>query len=279
VILFDEIDELIRVRDGVGSDPFGRFLTTSMLPKLAKLWEQRRVLFFVNTNDIEVADPAIKRSQRFDAAIFVPPPSFEKKKERLDEVLGYKQPGLSKREVEKALEETSVNAPLGVFALLRWDQIDDLAHRITHRVADGEKKTDALTMALAELGTELERTDWKKSQTESEQENSTAGKAPAAQENSTDPLAPMFHRWGRQGLDERRDHRAKTILKIDPKYAGRLPDDWKVYGSAADNSGEYIVIEPAVERALAMDEAGELSLKGEDWTATDPSGTLSFTVS
>ena len=58
VVLFDEIDELIRKRDGE-TDPFGRFLTTSMLPKLAKLWDQRRVLFFVATNDVDVADPAL----------------------------------------------------------------------------------------------------------------------------------------------------------------------------------------------------------------------------
>jgi energy-coupling factor transporter ATP-binding protein EcfA2 len=268
VILFDEIDELIRIRDGVGSDPFGRFLTTSMLPKLAKLWEQRRVLFFVNTNDIEVADPAIKRSQRFDAAIFVPPPSFEKKKEELDRILGYEQPGLDKDEVEKALTETP--SALGVFALLRWDQINDLAHRVAHRVADGEGKPEALIAALADLGTELERTDWKKSQTKVVQDNSIP-------EKLADPLASMFQRWGRQGLDERRDHRAKAVLKIDPKYAGQLPAEWDAYESAIDN-GKYVVIGPAVEGALAMDESGQLSLKGGDWTVADPSGTLFFTV-
>ena len=83
VVLFDEIDELLRDRGQAESDPFGRFLTTSMLPKLAKLWEQRRVLFFVNTNWIDTADPAIKRSQRFDAALLVLPPSFEVKRQAI----------------------------------------------------------------------------------------------------------------------------------------------------------------------------------------------------
>ena len=47
VILFDEIDELVRERD-MEKDAFGRFLTTSMLPKLAELWEARKILYFVS---------------------------------------------------------------------------------------------------------------------------------------------------------------------------------------------------------------------------------------
>jgi hypothetical protein len=45
VILFDEIDELVRAREK-DSDAFGRFLTTSMLPKLAELWSGRKVIYF-----------------------------------------------------------------------------------------------------------------------------------------------------------------------------------------------------------------------------------------
>jgi SpoVK/Ycf46/Vps4 family AAA+-type ATPase len=41
VVLFDEVDELIRSRGEAETDPFGRFLTTSMLPKIAQLWSQR----------------------------------------------------------------------------------------------------------------------------------------------------------------------------------------------------------------------------------------------
>ena len=78
VVLFDEIDELVRERD-VEPDAFGRFLTTSMLPKLAELWKQRKVAYFIATNHIEYFDRAVTRAQRFDALIFVTPPSFEKK--------------------------------------------------------------------------------------------------------------------------------------------------------------------------------------------------------
>ena len=91
VILFDEIDELVRAReheiDGLGrareqeNDAFGRFLTTSMLPKLAELWKRQKVIYFVATNHIEFFDPAIIRAQRFDALIRVPSSFIQKKAE------------------------------------------------------------------------------------------------------------------------------------------------------------------------------------------------------
>src|SRR5262249_53914110 len=94
VILFDEVDELVRERafrnpqqEQASADMFGRFLTTSMLPKLAELWKQRKILYFVATNHLEYFDEAIKRSQRFDAHLFVAPPSFEKKKKVLNGLL------------------------------------------------------------------------------------------------------------------------------------------------------------------------------------------------
>jgi hypothetical protein len=86
VVLFDEIDELVRERD-VEPDAFGRFLTTSMLPKLAELWEARKIMYFVATNHIEYFDRAVTRSQRFDAIIFVSPPSFGAKKDEVRRIL------------------------------------------------------------------------------------------------------------------------------------------------------------------------------------------------
>jgi len=86
VVLFDEIDELVRER-AIEPDQFGRFLTTSMLPRLAELWKGRKVMYFVATNHIEYFDRAVTRSERFDAIIFMSPPSFEAKIERLLQVL------------------------------------------------------------------------------------------------------------------------------------------------------------------------------------------------
>lgn len=162
VILFDEIDELIRHRDDSETDPFGRFLTTSMLPKIAQLYKQRRVLFFVATNHIERADPAIRRSQRFDATILVMPPSFRRKCARLQALL--KQPLPSKltlEEVASALSNdhgTPETNPLGIFALLRWDQLDELAAKLDSVEVAAANST--LEAELGRMGEQLERLEW-----------------------------------------------------------------------------------------------------------------------
>ncbi|HEX4114725.1 MAG TPA: ATP-binding protein [Solirubrobacteraceae bacterium] len=181
VILFDEIDELIRLRSDEQTDPFGRFLTTSMLPKLAQLWDQRRVLFFANTNYVAKADPAIRRSQRFDGAVLVMPPAFDKKVEELgsgwtgsltrDAIQAALDAGRPRArpsneavavgadaapEVEHggaAGEDQTLLDPLGVFALLRWDQLAQL-----RSVDVGD--VEGLKQALGELAVELARNEW-----------------------------------------------------------------------------------------------------------------------
>jgi uridine kinase len=168
VVLFDEIDELIRKRDGE-SDPFGRFLTTSMLPKLAKLWDQRRILFFVATNDVDIADAAIKRSQRFDARIFVAPPAFHVKKRMLSEALikrGRRFPtALKERAVTAALQGSFDDGdPFGVLALLRFDQISELTGLMIREAGDADIiSTAAAKAALGEMGKQLRAVEWKHS--------------------------------------------------------------------------------------------------------------------
>lgn len=84
VILFDEMDELLRERDPtIAPEMISRFLTTSMLPKFQKLYEGRKVLFFVATNHRSNFDVAITRPGRFDLALHVAPPSTEHKIEKL----------------------------------------------------------------------------------------------------------------------------------------------------------------------------------------------------
>lgn len=87
VVLFDEVDELFREREGVDTELVSRFLTTSMLPKVAELWAQRRALFLVATNRIEAFDAAITRAERFDATLFVPGPCEAAKLARLTELV------------------------------------------------------------------------------------------------------------------------------------------------------------------------------------------------
>lgn len=176
VILFDEIDELVREREAK-SDTFGRFLTTSMLPKLAELWDRRSVIYFVATNHIDYFDSAIVRAQRFDAIVHVPPPSFDRKLTRLRELLetqGITIPiNVRQSSVEEALrnldvtdsgddkkEEAKGKAPLedsqtlAKFLLIRWDQLDELAANIIRAVrAGGLQSVDdkSLNAALQQM--------------------------------------------------------------------------------------------------------------------------------
>lgn len=157
VVLFDEIDELVRERD-IEKDAFGRFLTTSMLPKLAQLWEARKILYFVATNHINYFDSAIIRSHRFDALILVSPPSFSTKITELGKLLSKKYAlprrnfRTKEREIQKKLEglreleskfcadqsqekqireqQLAPEFTLAKLALLRWDELDELAYRL-----------------------------------------------------------------------------------------------------------------------------------------------------
>jgi len=84
VVFFDEMDALVQSRDtppgaGSGLDVTSQFLTTSMLPKLAKLHGDGHVIFFMATNHQEHFDPAIKRPGRFDLLICLGPPTWSDK--------------------------------------------------------------------------------------------------------------------------------------------------------------------------------------------------------
>jgi hypothetical protein len=78
VVLLDEFDELLRERE-IASDILSRFLTTAMLPKLAAIKRERRIVFIVATNHIEAFDIAISRPGRFDLVVQVMPPSTAEK--------------------------------------------------------------------------------------------------------------------------------------------------------------------------------------------------------
>jgi shikimate kinase len=160
VVLFDEIDELVREREG-GQEAFGRFLTTSMLPKLAELWEQRKVIYFVATNYIKDFDRAITRSRRFDALILVGPTAYDAKVNRLISILSelgeMASMRVSAEDVWNALklggqgeatDPLPEDARLAKFLLLRWDQIEELAVRLI-KVADGRQISDITAELLA----------------------------------------------------------------------------------------------------------------------------------
>jgi hypothetical protein len=73
VVLMDEFDEMVRER-GQATELLSRFLTTSMLPKLARIQKRKRLVFLVATNHIDQFDVAINRPGRFDMIVQVMPP-------------------------------------------------------------------------------------------------------------------------------------------------------------------------------------------------------------
>lgn len=80
VVLFDEMDALVQKRNGHAVlDTESKFLTTYMLPKLAKLHDAGRVVFFMATNFQQDFDDAIKRAGRFDFLLCMGPPTLEDK--------------------------------------------------------------------------------------------------------------------------------------------------------------------------------------------------------
>jgi hypothetical protein len=153
VVLFDEIDELVREREGAEADAFGRFLTTSMLPKIAELWKSRKLMYFVATNHINYFDRAITRSGRFDALIFVSAPSFSIKVKELRRILKsdfgksvdftFSQktiddamPRFRAGDQRKDLAAKPIASKnvLAIFALLRWDELPELAGNLNSDV-------------------------------------------------------------------------------------------------------------------------------------------------
>lgn len=105
VVLFDEMDALVRRRAGDDSeqplDVTREFLTTSMLPKLAELHDRARVVFFMATNHQRYFDEAIKRPGRFDLHVFMGVPDWGQKRARLDAFLPQ---GTSDADVKRAGE-------------------------------------------------------------------------------------------------------------------------------------------------------------------------------
>jgi hypothetical protein len=198
VVLFDEIDELVRERN-IEKDAFGRFLTTSMLPKLAELWDARKILYFVATNHINYFDSAIVRSHRFDALILVSPPSFKTKIKRLTDLLFdvYRIPKvrfqIKEREIQKHLEsfkddktqhavddmqdalrahwrelELQSNQVLAKFALLRFDELEELANRLAEILKGSSRRRYVSNDNLKAALLKVDDSQWRKNESYSD---------------------------------------------------------------------------------------------------------------
>jgi hypothetical protein len=82
VVLFDEMDSLVRKREK-HVDLAHELFTTSMLPRLAKLYKQKRIIYFLATNHFQRTDAAITRPGRFDTWLCMGPPSWKAKLENI----------------------------------------------------------------------------------------------------------------------------------------------------------------------------------------------------
>lgn len=108
VVFFDEMDAMLRRRDEQTPLPVEQqFLTTSMLPHLAKLTNKRKVLYFFATNHKQTFDAAITRAGRFDMLLYVGPPSWN---EKIDSLVPLAKLTDSEAGEAKAILETWVGA-------------------------------------------------------------------------------------------------------------------------------------------------------------------------
>jgi ATPase family associated with various cellular activities (AAA) len=97
VVLFDEMDALVQKRDAdTAPDTESKFLTTYMLPKLAKLHDRGQLVFLMSTNFQASFDDAIKRAGRFDFLLCMGPPTLGSKCKSIHVFF----------ELEKSTEET-----------------------------------------------------------------------------------------------------------------------------------------------------------------------------
>jgi ATP-dependent 26S proteasome regulatory subunit len=93
-VFFDECDERFRSRSEGKSDDghnIPSFAIASMLPKLQKLHDARKVLFILGTNCVRIIDSAIIRSGRCDAVILFDRPDCKGRSAAVEAIFAKKR--------------------------------------------------------------------------------------------------------------------------------------------------------------------------------------------
>jgi hypothetical protein len=214
VVLLDEIDELVQKRDR-SAQQLERFFTTTMLPRLSKLWSSGKILFFANTNNILQVDPAIKRTQRFDSAICVMPPGQRSKTQLLRD-LGVEVGPTFWDRVRDDLAHVAEEVDLGWAALLRFDQIPAFAAAIAAIGQGAVLNEGTAAAALNKFTRELLSQDWSAENSGSERGNLS----------SHDLVAPLIR-------SQRREQRLTAVVRFfgeELEGASRIgtTDYWRV---------------------------------------------------
>jgi hypothetical protein len=126
VVFFDEMDAMVQRRVGQEGTPQldveQQFLTTSMLPNLAALYDGGKVLFFVATNYLQTFDEAVTRPGRFDMLLFIGPPAWSSKRKHLKALLPKRLlPGVNDKQLENLSRKLGKFAPDGGLLAQRLD--------------------------------------------------------------------------------------------------------------------------------------------------------------
>jgi len=117
VILFDELDEFIRIRKD--SDQYeSRLFTTSMLPKIQELHEKHYLIYIFNTNNTyDKIDKAIIRPGRFDFILNIGPPNYDEKLKLIKDIIskGNKLEEAKLKEISDIFDDKKVKIQLFLY--------------------------------------------------------------------------------------------------------------------------------------------------------------------
>ncbi len=140
VVLLDEFDEMGRDRSR-SDELLSRFITTSMLPKLASINNQRKIVFLLATNYVGSFDAAFSRGGRFDMRIQIMVPNLTSKLARWPKL---------KSSLEKLTESRQqCEAIVGDLTYLECEQLiprllDALTAEEVHKIIEDAAKGSTL---------------------------------------------------------------------------------------------------------------------------------------
>jgi hypothetical protein len=149
VVLFDEMDALVRTRAGQRIDLTSQFLTTSMLPKLAALHDQASLVFLFATNYQAAFDPAIKRPGRYDVLLCVGPPVWKRKLQHIDKFLPRDTPSREVTRVRKKLAKLCQGLKTEQLKLLDVLTFQETENFLESLSADGTGVADSVNRITA----------------------------------------------------------------------------------------------------------------------------------
>jgi SpoVK/Ycf46/Vps4 family AAA+-type ATPase len=142
VVLLDEFDEMGRDRSR-SHELLSRFITTAMLPKLAQINQERKIVFLLATNYVSGFDAAFSRGGRFDMLIQIMPPNRKAKYKRW--------PDLRKKvqTIKAAAKKKSVEEWIDDLTYLECDTLASKLAQITTQTGiynEAEAAHDACTL-------------------------------------------------------------------------------------------------------------------------------------